>query len=175
MQLTARRAVSPIIATLLLIAIAVAAGIIVYVFTSSITGNLTQGGGTQVSEQVSMDAYTFVVSGAGTCTGAVANPCAQVVLRNVGSSTVTISQIYVDGNLCQTAGAFCQANPVVTEPASSFCSGATPTITCATGTYATFSFDMHSSTVTAGSSHLLRVVTSDGGTFTFSVIGGRSG
>src|SRR6266704_2594531 len=74
MQLTARSAVSPIIATLLLIAIAVAAGIIVYVFTSSITGNLTQGGGTQVSEQISMDAYTFPSAG----TAPV------LVLRNVG-------------------------------------------------------------------------------------------
>ena len=174
MQLTARKAVSPIIATLLLIAIAVAAGIIVYVFTSSITGNLTQGGGTQVSEQISMDAYTFLVSGGTQCTGAVTNPCAQVVLRNVGSSTVTISQTYVYGNLCQTGGAFCQANPVVTL-GSGGCTGSTPTITCATGSYATFSLDMHSSTVTAGSSHLLRLSTSDGGTFTFSLIAGRSG
>jgi flagellin-like protein len=175
MQVAARRAVSPIIATLLLIAIAVAAGIIVYVFTSSISGNLTQAGGQQVSDQVSMDAYTFIVSGAGTCTGGVANPCLQLVIRNIGSSTVTISQTYVDGNLCQTGGAFCVANPVVTEPGSNACSGTTPTITCTTGSYATFSLDMHTSSVSAGTSHLIRIVTSDGGTFTFSTLAGRSG
>ncbi len=45
MQITARKAVSPIIATLLLIAIAVAAGIIVYVYVNSLCGNVTGGGG----------------------------------------------------------------------------------------------------------------------------------
>src|SRR2546428_2108431 len=93
MRLTlARGAISPIIATLLLIAIAVAAGIIVYVFTTSITGNLTQGGGTQVSEQVSMDAYTYP-SPPGTAP--------VIVLRNVGGGAITLNQIFFDGNLCQ--------------------------------------------------------------------------
>ena len=40
-----RTAVSPVIATLLLIAIAVAAGIVVYIFVSGLTSNLTAGGG----------------------------------------------------------------------------------------------------------------------------------
>src|SRR5580658_5265432 len=97
MRLTARRAVSPIIATLLLIAIAVAASIIVYVFVNSLSGNLTQQGGQQVADQVSMDAYTYPSAGT--------NPV--LVLRNVGSASITISAIYFDGNLCQTGGVTC--------------------------------------------------------------------
>ena len=66
MKVTARRAVDPIIATLLLIAIAVAAGIIVYVYVNSLAGGLTQSGGQQVSKQLSMDSYAFAASGANT-------------------------------------------------------------------------------------------------------------
>ena len=46
-----RRAVSPIIATLLLIAIAVAAGVLVYVYVNSLSGNLTSSNGNQVTHQ----------------------------------------------------------------------------------------------------------------------------
>jgi flagellin-like protein len=161
MQLTARKAVSPIIATLLLIAIAVAAGIIVYVFTSSITGNLTQGGGTQVSQQISMDAYTYPSAG----TAPV------LVLRNVGSAAVTINQIFFDGNLCQASGATCTAAPALTTGPG--CTSTTLPSTCGAGIYTQVT--LGTTAQTAGTSHLVRVVTSDGGTFTFSVIAGRSG
>jgi len=159
MCLTARRAVSPIIATLLLIAIAVAAGIVVYVFSSSLTGNLTQGGGQQVADQVSMDAYTF---------GTLTNPI--VILRNVGGSSVTVTSVYFDGNLCQTSGATCTAAPTFTTGASPLCQAGP---ICTTGEYVSTSLTVASQI--SGTSHLLRIVTSDGGTFSFSVIAGRSG
>jgi flagellin-like protein len=162
MQRTGRKAVSPIIATLLLIAIAVAAGIIVYVFTTSITGNLTQAGGQQVSEQISMDAYNFPSAGT--------TPV--MVLRNVGSAAITISQVYFDGNLCQAAGATCTAAPVVTNAGGCTSNTVTPT-TCTAGQYSSTTLTVAAQTI--GTSHLIRVVTSDGGTFTFSVIAGRSG
>lgn len=168
MRFTRRRAVSPIIATLLLIAIAVAAGIIVYVFVNSISGNLTQQGGQQVADQLSMDAYSAPTSGTTPCTA----PCVYVVLRNVGSTTLTISQIYFDGNLCQTGGTTCTALPAVTNVGSCSSNANTPT-TCAAGAYTPTTLTI--SAQTAGTSHLIRVVTSDGGTFTFSIIVGRSG
>jgi flagellin-like protein len=181
MRFTARRGVSPIIATLLLIAIAVSASIIVYVFVNSISGSLTQQGGQQVSEQVSMDAYTFILTGT-TCTGLTAGhvPCIQTVMRNIGSSTITISQVFVDGNLCQTGGATCLNLPYFTEPASGGCTTATGSLpaagfVCPTGGYATMSLDLNGASVSAGTSHLIRVVTSDGGTFSFSTLAGRSG
>src|SRR2546428_651149 len=91
MQVTAREAVSPIIATLLLIAIAVAAGIIVYVYVNSLAGGLTSGGGQQVEAQVQLQAYSF--NAVGTGSGQVID----IFLKNVGGASVTISAIYVDG------------------------------------------------------------------------------
>ena len=163
MRFTERKAVSPIIATLLLIAISVASAIIVYVFTNSLTGNLTAQGGQQVSDQLSMDAYTF------------SNPAAPVfILRNVGSSSLTINQIYYDGNLCQASGATCNAAPTI--GGSSTCTGgAVPGEVCSAGQYAAVTLPTISPAATVGTSHILRIVTADGGTFTFTVIAGRSG
>jgi flagellin-like protein len=95
MKFTHRRAVSPIIATLLLIAIAVASGIIVYVYVNSLAGGLTSGGGTQVSSQLQLQAYSFTgISGtSATSNGVVAD----VFLENTGSSSLTISSVYFDG------------------------------------------------------------------------------
>jgi len=89
---TKKRAVSPIIASLLLIAIAVAAGIIVYVYVNSLAGNLTGSGGAQVSSIVQMQSYDF--SGR----GVAGNPQTVVLaLVNSGGSSVTISSVYFDG------------------------------------------------------------------------------
>jgi flagellin-like protein len=160
MRFTKREGVSPIIATLLLIAIAVAAAIIVYVFTNSITGSLTQGGGQQVADQMSMDAYTF------------SNTAAPVVvLRNVGSASLTVNQIYFDGNLCQASGVTCTAAPTLTTGGG--CTAATLPSVCSAGSYTQVTLTVSSQTT--GTSHVLRVVTADGGTFTFTVIAGRSG
>ncbi len=90
MKFTQRRAVSPIIASLLLIAIAVAAGIIVYVYVNSLAGNLTGGGGSQESQQLQLQAYSFNIAGG---SGQVMD----IDLQNVGSSSISISAIYVDG------------------------------------------------------------------------------
>ena len=57
-----RAAVSPIVATLLLIAISVALGVVVYVFTSGLAGSLTNAHVNQLTEQVSLDAYNFQTS-----------------------------------------------------------------------------------------------------------------
>jgi flagellin-like protein len=83
-----RKAVSPVIATLLLIAIAVAAGIILYVFVSGFTGSLTQTGGQQATEQVVMDAYDFK-----TLTQL------SITFRNTGTVEVTIDKLYYDASL----------------------------------------------------------------------------
>src|SRR5438445_227478 len=59
MKFQTRRGISPIIATLLLIAIAVAASIVVYVFVTGLAGNLTTGGGQQTTERLQMQSYNF--------------------------------------------------------------------------------------------------------------------
>src|SRR5208282_3364000 len=95
MKFSRRRAVSPIIATLLLIAIAVAAGIIVYVYVNSLAGGLTSGGGQQVSSQIQLQAYSFtgITSTSVSSNGVIG----EAFLENTGSSSATISAIYFDG------------------------------------------------------------------------------
>ena len=97
MKFDRRRAISPIIATLLLIAIAVAAGIIVYVYVNSLAGGLTSGGGQQVGAQIQMQAANFLPQtfGAGkTSNGQVVD----IFLENTGSTSVSIASVYFDGN-----------------------------------------------------------------------------
>jgi flagellin-like protein len=148
-QKTARKAVDPIIATLLLIAIAVAAGIIVYVYVNSLAGGLTGGGGEQVSGQVSMDSYSFTSS---TLT---------VYVRDTGGSSVTLdsSAFYLDG-IPQT-------------------DGGTGTGSCAAASYAlstgTECFVKFTVSSTAGTSYTLKLLDVAGGTYVFSVTSGRSG
>ena len=149
MQKTARKAVDPIIASLLLIAIAVAAGIIVYVYVNSLAGGLTQGGGVQVADQISMDAYNY---------GTIANG-PTITIRDVGSGTITINQIYFDGQVATPVGG-CAANG----------QSIAPTVSC--------KFTITTSAAegaTSGTSHTVKVVDSVGGTAVFTVIAGRSG
>jgi archaeal type IV pilus assembly protein PilA len=79
-----RKGISPIIATLLLILIAIAAGVIVYAYVVGFIGNSTSNSG----------GSTSVVSIDNLCASATTN-CAgtgySVTLRNVGSTTITAS------------------------------------------------------------------------------------
>ncbi len=220
MNLQERRAISPIIATLLLIAITVGAGIIVYVFATGLAGNLTGSGGTQVTQQLQLQAYTFnPLPGGSSGTGQIVN----FFLKNVGTSSLTISNIYFDGtqltewtaaggNYIQWLmvpsgagnGACYAAVPVgVTLTATTSVSSGTgtatactggPTVCTATNFCVTFAnpttpaetltlaaqsanqIIVSSPTVqTAGSGHTLKIVTSTGGQYVFSVIAGRTG
>jgi flagellin-like protein len=93
MNLYRRRAVSPIIATLLLIAIAVAAGVLVYVYVNSLSGGLTSSNGNQVSQQMQLQSYTF-----NSITGRGTGQFVEAFMENVGGSSVSISAVYFDGN-----------------------------------------------------------------------------
>ena len=81
-----KKAVSPVIATLLMIAVAVAASVIVYVWSAGLLGTLMGGGGAQVKEQVILEAYAWTASGD-----------LDLFLRNVGAADVKIVAIYVGG------------------------------------------------------------------------------
>ena len=88
-----KKAVSPVIATLLMIAVAVAAAVIVYVWSAGLLGTLMGGGGSQVKEQLIIEAYNW-------------NDPGSLVLniRNVGSASVAISKIYVGGTSMTFSG-----------------------------------------------------------------------
>jgi len=84
-----KKGVSPIIATLLLIVIAVAAAVVTYSF---VMGFLTPGGTTTPQGVLSVDSYNFASN---------VDESLTVYVRNSGQ-TVTCSAIYVNGTLLQT-------------------------------------------------------------------------
>jgi archaeal type IV pilus assembly protein PilA len=203
MKFQQQKGISPIIATLLLIAIAVAASIIVYVFVNSLAGGLTQGGGAQTTERLQMQSYNFALSppaNGGTacgCTGQVL----EMFLLNSGSSSTSVSAVYFDGTLmtlstptttntalsginnnAYTAPVGTTVNDLATTActaggsvAATICFTAPTTDTSyASGTVGQVVITF-SAPVTAGTSHTVKVVSSTGATFVFAVTSGRSG
>jgi len=78
-----KKGVSPVIAVLLMIAITVAIGILVYVWVSGLAGSMTSGGGTQVAEQLELIAYDFHDTNT-----------LILYVKNTGGIAVTIDRIY---------------------------------------------------------------------------------
>jgi archaeal type IV pilus assembly protein PilA len=151
--------ISPIIATLLLILIAIAAGVVVYAYVIGFVGNTTTGQGSGTS-QIAID--TAAAKGS---TGALT-----AFVRNVGGSSATISAFYV----VDTTG-----NPVAggsfigTTSASSAVACATITTTagmdCTLAAGNTVQINIASGiTMSAGSSYQLKISTADGSFFTYS-------
>jgi flagellin-like protein len=189
MNFSRRRAISPIIATLLLIAISVAAGIIVYVFVNSLSGGLTQGGGQQTTERLQLQGFNFNFASA---------QVVQIFLINSGSSSTTVSAVYFDGILVPIAG----TNPPLTASAASF---AAANVYATTNTFCVITISVSTffcaaapvavaqttytvgqtgaieigvnagNALAAGTSHTIKVVSSTGATFVFAVTVGRSG
>jgi flagellin-like protein len=193
-----RRGVSPIIATLLLIAIAVAAGIVVYVFVNGFAGNLTTGGGQQTTERLQMQSYNFQLSPQ-TC--ACVGQILQVFVVNSGSASTTISAVYLDGSLLTVTTIPDTSTHLIsaintnayTAPTSTLVNDYTTTCTSTNGaasslcftattaktTYATGDVGQVvipvSPAMTPGTSHTVKIVSSTGATFVFSVTAGRVG
>jgi FlaG/FlaF family flagellin (archaellin) len=153
-----KRGVSVIIAALLLIAIAVAAAVLLYVFSIGLMGSLSSSGGSQTKDQLIMAAYNWPTGG----------PLVLYV-QNVGSSTLNLlttggASYFVNGNLvAATAG----AGTGSTAPAC--------TATQAPGTGAcAMSLPDPAGTLTSGSAYPVKVVLADGGVFSYSAIYGQS-
>jgi len=162
--------VSPIIATLLLIAITVAAGVIVYVFVSGTVGNLTHGGGQQTGEQIELTAYVFTpLSGTGlTCNGntTVTGPCLAITFKDAGGSSVTIDSIFFDGSKL-TPNAALATTPITlnTDANSNVLLANNVGVSGTKGWYTGLPTGL-----TGGSSHTLKIVTATGGLFSYTVI-----
>ena len=142
-----RKAVSPVIATLLMIAIAVAAAILVYVWSMGLIGGLQTGGGQQVREQIMLDEYVWGGATPGAVTG---------IVRNVGNAKVEIAAVYVEGH----SAAFGMSPSSTMDPLST----ATLSITGFGGF-----------TPTSGVAYTLKIVTKTGGVFSYSIIFGHGG
>jgi flagellin-like protein len=141
------RAVSAVIATLLLIAIAVAAAIIVYVFSIGLLGGLQTSGGQQVKQQVILEAYDW--------TGATL----KLTLRNVGPASVQFQDYFISGSLITTVTGTCGY------------SGATTSLKVGQSCTATLT---PTSSVSAVVAYVLKVVSVDGAVFSYSAIDGSA-
>jgi flagellin-like protein len=143
------RAVSQVIAALLLIAIAVAAAILVYVFSIGLLGSLQGSGGQQVKEQVIMEAYNW------------GGTSLVLTVRNVGTANVVVADVFVNGASITFNMAGGCASTTVTVQAS-----CTVTMTNANINSAT--------SVTGGVAYPIKVVTGDGAVFSYSAVNGQS-
>jgi len=165
--------VSPIIATLLLIAITVSAGIIAYVFVSGLGNGLTQGGGTQTSEQIELTAYAFtpLTGGPITCNGntTVTAPCITITVKDAGGSSVTIDSVYFDG-LSLTAKGTVATTPITLSTHQD----ATVLLAGAGGVGFNTGYTGLPSGISGGSSHVLKIVTKTGGLFSYTITAGSS-
>jgi len=139
-----RRAVSPVIATLLMIAIAVASGTLVYVWSMGIVGTLQSSGGQQTKQQLIMEAYK--------ATGTIDWT---LNLRNPGSTTLTVAAVYVEG----TSWTEFTPKPFTLGPSTA---GALQ-VKIPTGVV-----------LVQGVGYPVKIITVDGAVFTFTVIAGRS-
>jgi FlaG/FlaF family flagellin (archaellin) len=142
------KAVSQVIAALLLIAISVAAAVLVYVFSIGLLGSLQSSGGQQAKQQVIMEAYNWPATAGGTGTAL------SLTVRNVGPASVQFADLFING--------------VASTPSS----WSTPTI-LAVGQSTTIAVSP-SGTYNAGTSYVIKIVTIDGAVFSYSAIYGQS-
>jgi flagellin-like protein len=136
------RAVSPVIATLLMIAIAVAAAILVYVWSMGLVGTLQGTGGQQTREQLIMEAYD-----------ATDLTTWLLYLRNVGPTNINVAAVYVEG----TPAHFDLDPPGTITPGGS----------------ANLKLEVPF-TPTSGAAYTVKIVTTSGAVFSYSVIAGRA-
>ncbi len=139
-----RKAISPVIATLLMIAIAVAASILVYVWSMGLVGSLQGTGGQQTREQLIMEAYV-----------ATSSTSWSLNIRNVGPTKSEIAAVYIEGISASFSGS-ATLNP-----------GSSGVLTVSVPGSVTL-------TLTPGAAYTVKIVTKSGAVFSYSVIYGRS-
>lgn len=144
------RAVSQVIAALLLIAIAVAAAILLYVFSIGLLGSLGSGGGQQTKEQLIMEAYNWDTSGG--LPGTIL-----ITVRNVGPAAIDAAGTDVFVNGLQVTGGL-----------GGTCTTLNPGDSCVSDAMGV------PGTVVGGAAYPLKLVTPTGGVFSYSVIAGGS-
>ena len=140
------RAVSQVIAALLLIAITVSAAVLVYTFAIGLLGSLETIGGQQMSAQLTLEAYSW---SSGVITGS---------FRNVGSSPIPLGQadVFVNGVTAGHPGGACAGLTLAPQQGCAF-------MITTSGAYIT------------GTMYPMKVVTPVGGVFTYPVMYGGTG
>lgn len=151
-----RKAISEIVAALILVSIVVAGGIIVYVYSSGLLGSLLGAGPQQgqYTNQITLEFYDWT-----SCTSPCSTSTLTLTLRNVGSGRAVLAAFYVEGKAVQLkvgGGSTCTVTT----------STLLPRYSCAAVLDISFQ-------ATAGVAYIVKVVTSDGGVFSYSCIAGQ--
>lgn len=139
------KAVSNVIALLLLIAVTVGAAVLLYVFAIG-TVSFTTTGGQQVTQQLILESYSWNVN-SNQLTGS---------FKNVGTTPITLDSADVFINGAQVS--LTAASPTVSPQQST-------TFTISVGTLSSY---------TQGVAYTLKVVTASGAIFSYSIVFGRS-
>ena len=148
------RGISTIIAALLLIAIAVAAGVLLYVFSIGLIGGLQGTGGQQTKDQLIMEAYNW-------------NTASSLILnvRNTGSTTLNLlgADWYVSGIQITTVG--------ITNPSGGTC---TTTTAVGPGTACIITLTVTAASYSTGVGYVIKIGLPDGGVLSYSAIDGTA-
>jgi flagellin-like protein len=157
-----RRGVSVIIASLLLIAIAVAAAVLLYVFSIGLMGSLGSSGGQQTKDQVILEAYSWNSAGSTSLT---------LYLKNVGSSSVNLLPA-----TSTTAGAdyFVNGMAATATAGTGGSGGCTSAVTPGAPTCSEVLAMPTGFTPTSGAAYPVKIVLPDGGVFSYTAIYGQS-
>jgi hypothetical protein len=156
-----KKGLSEIVAAMILITIVVAASIIIYVYSSGLLGSLQgarpqQG---QYTNQITLEFYDWTSLNT-----------LKLTLRNTGSGLAVFAAFYVAGNkVALKGGSTCttvSATTIIT--ASSTISTLKPQYSC------TAILDLTGLTISPGLAYAVKVVTQDGGVFSYSCIAGHS-
>ena len=143
-------AVSEVVGALLMIALAVTAGVVVYVYASGLMGSLQ---GAKVHqpymEKITMDYYQWAMV-------SPANGTLTFILRNTGSLQIALADFFIAGKPVTASFPGCSSGLNVNAP------GCQVTLT-----YTGLSF-------TLGVAYNVRVVTTDGAIFDYSCIAGTT-
>jgi len=133
-----KKAVSPVIATLLVVAIAVAAAVVTYVWSMGLLGGLMGTGGQQTKEQLILEFYDWKTAGAVT-----------FALRNVGSVNVQVAAVYLEGGSLGAAvsgsvnvGSTVAFSSISQPTGITFSQGASYTLKVITATGGTFTYSV---------------------------------
>ena len=143
-----KRAVAEVVGALLMIALAVTGGVVVYVYSSGLMGSLHGGKVNQpYLERVSLDYYAWDL----------AHNKLNLTLRNVGSAQVTLADFFIAGKNVTANLANCPGGVIKVNAPPPYCP--------VTLTYPGLGFN-------TGVAYNVRVVTKDGAVFDFLCIAG---
>lgn len=164
-----RKAVSELVAAMIMISIVVAAAFIIYVYSSSVTGSLMGAQPQQpYANQITAEYYSWpcTTSYNGTCTAL--STSITLALRNTGSGQGFIADYFVNGTAVTTVTYVCPATTITGTTNLQLMPGNSCTATLTVPTTV-------SNNAKPGYAYIVKLVTTNGSVFTFNVIAGQSG